>query len=759
MTKAALFSIGLAALLGLPAIVSAQDSAVNLAVNQAVLNQANTIVLRNKLADARVVAQRGDIAGAAKLYQESFTLAQQIGSGIDAETEQAKAGLAFTRLTLARDARSRGDLREADVQIQQVLKADPKNNTAILFKQQNDQLLALNQGRMPDLPTLDRVPQIGKDKIEAGTLVQDGKLLYEMGKYDESESKLNEALKQDPDNKTAYYYLSLNSQAKLARDGAQHTVDTQKRMEHVEKQWILPTPKVNLPVPNSYATNNLIYTGPGRQIIMAKLDRIHLDNIAYDGLPLGEVLRNLSEQAKLRDPERKGINFIINPNADQSGQPVAARVNTGFGGAGGFGGAPGFGAAAPAVDPATGLQAAPGAPEAGATTEALDISTIQVKLNLTDVRLADVLEAICLVADHPIKYSVQDFAVVFQAKGAENPVLLTRTFKVDPNTFYSGLESVGAQSFGSSQSSGGGGGGGGSRGGGGGGGGSSQNNGAVVGVVNAFSGSGGLRNTGTGGGGGGGGSGTGAINPLAAGGGGGGGGNVAGGGGLQYITQVTMASTVSAAARQFFTTLGVNLEAPPGKSVFFNDRSGLLLVRATEQDLDTIERAIQMLNQVAPQVHIKSRFIEVQQTDSKALGLDWMLGQFNMGNNVVGTGGTAPSATVTPSSSNPSGVFPGLLTPTAPNAATDQLLTSGLRNSAPTLATFTGIMTDPNFRVVLHALEQRGGFENLAEPEITTTSGRQTQMRATQVITIIVDMNFQQGTAASIGNGGAGVGQ
>ena len=67
---------------------------------------------------------------------------------------------------------------------------------------------------------------------------------------------------------------------------------------------------------------------------------------------------------------------------------------------------------------------------------------------------------------------------------------------------------------------------------------------------------------------------------------------------------------VSLAARNFFTTLGVNMFPP--KSVFFNDRLGLLFVRATLSDLDTIESAIQALNQVAPEVHIKARFIEVR---------------------------------------------------------------------------------------------------------------------------------------------------
>ena len=92
-----------------------------------------------------------------------------------------------------------------------------------------------------------------------------------------------------------------------------------------------------------------------------------------------------------------------------------------------------------------------------------------------------------------------------------------------------------------------------------------------------------------------------------------------------------------------------------------------------------------------------------------------------------------------------------------PASVNDQLITQGLRNSGPALATITGILTDPNFRVVLKALEQRGGFETLGEPEVVTTSGRQAQMRATSIVTVITDFTFQQGSSPqSAGNGGGG---
>ena len=185
-------------------------------------------------------------------------------------------------------------------------------------------------------------------------------------------------------------------------------------------------------MPNPYAETNLTYTGPGREVIDNKLNRIRLENVSYDGLPLSEVIRQLSEQARLRDPEKKGINFIINPNPDTS---VAVAVEA----------FPGAGGGAAVVNPATGLPEAP-APAAGG--EATPVDQVVIKLNLTDVRLADLLDAIVMVADHPIKYSVLDYGIVFSSKGAETPQLYMRTFKVDPNTFYSGLESVSSASFG-----------------------------------------------------------------------------------------------------------------------------------------------------------------------------------------------------------------------------------------------------------------------------------------------------------------------
>src|ERR1019366_8693396 len=69
------------------------------------------------------------------------------------------------------------------------------------------------------------------------------------------------------------------------------------------------------------------------------------------------------------------------------------------------------------------------------------------------------------------------------------------------------------------------------------------------------------------------------------------------GGGLNFVTKTNNMADVSRAAINYFETLGVDLDPTrnPGKSLFFNDRQGMLIVRASMQDLDIIEAAIQVL--------------------------------------------------------------------------------------------------------------------------------------------------------------------
>ena len=79
MTKAVSLSLGFIFLLASLATLSAQNSATDMAVNEGVIRQANTILLRQKLEAANAAAVRGDLPGAAKDYEDAYTLTRVFG--------------------------------------------------------------------------------------------------------------------------------------------------------------------------------------------------------------------------------------------------------------------------------------------------------------------------------------------------------------------------------------------------------------------------------------------------------------------------------------------------------------------------------------------------------------------------------------------------------------------------------------------------------------------------------------------------------
>ncbi|HEY3863688.1 MAG TPA: hypothetical protein VGO59_17570 [Verrucomicrobiae bacterium] len=719
------------------------ENPVEIANDEAVRRQEATIRLHMKLMDAREAVKRHDLIDASKLYQEAVAQIPytQVGNpAVDVEKREAVAGLDAVRSTLAREALAAGNIAAANSEVDAALKYDPNNEDlrklkAVIAQRQAEQL-----GKVPSPDVLARLPSMERQKIDIATRVQNGKFLYEMGKYADAEAILDQVIKDDPSNRTAPYYLDLIKEARYMDDARKREQSNKSGIGEVEASWIKSEKRKELPVPNSMYNTNLVYTSPGRQRILSKLDAIMFDRVEYpnEGLPLKEVLLKLREETIKRDPDQLGINFIINSTTEQASGLLPAD-NTG---------------AVPAAVPAQTIDIG---------TEA----TIKISPPLLKLTLADVLDAITKVSDKPIRYTIENYAVVFSPKPVETQALYNETFHVNPNTFVQGLENVTAiqlnvplsQSGATGSGAGGGGGGGGAGGGGGQGGG------------------------GAGGAGGGGGGGATIpqvlLAPVSQGGAGGGGAQQGAGGrqiGLDYVTKTNSTLDAHQMVRQYFTLAGVDLTPP--KMIFFNDRLGELLVRATLSDLDIIRQAIEVLNQTPPQVTIEAKFADLTQEDAKGLGFQWFLGNTLLNKGSIGLqGGTAPSFQGQGTAANPSGIFPGPGSQTAGSstftpgpgavaaAPTDNDLTSGLRNvvgsaetALPTLGTLSGIMTDPQFRVAISAIEQRTGSDLLAAPKVTTESGRQAHLAAQDLIYIVTQAEVSETTGAAVGlTGGTGV--
>jgi general secretion pathway protein D len=207
----------------------------------------------------------------------------------------------------------------------------------------------------------------------------------------------------------------------------------------------------------------------------------------------------------------------------------------------------------------------------------------------------------------------------------------------------------------------------------------------------------------------------------------------------------------------YFAAAGVNI-TNYGGTVFFNDRNGILFVRASMADLEIIEEAIEVLNVLPPQVSIEAKFAEVSQQDSRAMGFDTFLGNILMANGAIGgQGGTAPAFIGNSTRANPSGVFPnpplGIPAPSAlVGSTTDGQINNGVEGGGNAIATITGILTNPQFRLVIKALESRSGTDVLTAPRVITVSGRQAQLQVTDNRTIVTGLSSSQQNGG--GNGG-----
>jgi Flp pilus assembly secretin CpaC len=64
------------------------------------------------------------------------------------------------------------------------------------------------------------------------------------------------------------------------------------------------------------------------------------------------------------------------------------------------------------------------------------------------------------------------------------------------------------------------------------------------------------------------------------------------------------------------------------------------------------------------------------------------------------------------------------------------------------LNSFSGILDANSAKTLLQTIESKRGAETLGEPEVTTTSGHQAQMRATAIINVITGFEFNETNSA-----------
>jgi general secretion pathway protein D len=195
-------------------------------------------------------------------------------------------------------------------------------------------------------------------------------------------------------------------------------------------------------------------------------------------------------------------------------------------------------------------------------------------------------------------------------------------------------------------------------------------------------------------------------------------------------------------AKTMLQSMGVSFLG--SASATFWPHSGTLIVRNTQDNLDMVDALVDQANASAPkQVSIESKFVEINQNNLKELGFDWLLGPFSLNGKVFGAGGNTGNG-VPPVNQNGVSNFPfnangvpiGQNPVTSGNRsgnfaisanALDALLVPGLgqvAGVAPSMFGLAGVFTNPQFQVVIRALNQKKGIDLLSAPSVTTKSGQ-----------------------------------
>jgi beta-lactamase regulating signal transducer with metallopeptidase domain len=401
-------------------------------------------------------------------------------------------------------------------------------------------------------------------------------------------------------------------------------------------------------------------SGNGRQEIASKLQSIRLDSVEFDNVPLSEIIVFLGNEAKNRDPQGRGINFLLSANIN----PALTAPTT--------------------IDPSTGLpvQAAP-------APEPVDVGAILIKIkpHLLDVTLQEVLDAIVRVADTRIRYSIENYAVVFSLRTGQEPApLYTRVIRVDPNTFRQGLESVIGVPFGGTP-----------------GGGSGGGGGAGLPVPRVQ------------------------LPPA-----------TSTGGGAAATSGANGGASIQSAIRQFFIALGV--DSFPPSVLYYDETEGTLLVHAPLKDVEVIEAAIGSLNTNAPQMPKPSGgAVETNPpasnhatNSSGAIHNVPVLGDVPLVSRLFRSESGAPSGSNPPPSSPQVSIRARFVTVIEKDLRalgfdwySGKSQASSAAHSQANPQTVTAILSDDRFRADFHRLEQRKGTDILAPPSVTTLSGRE----------------------------------
>ncbi|HIE11795.1 MAG TPA: hypothetical protein EYP62_09285 [Kiritimatiellae bacterium] len=206
--------------------------------------------------------------------------------------------------------------------------------------------------------------------------------------------------------------------------------------------------------------------------------------------------------------------------------------------------------------------------------------------------------------------------------------------------------------------------------------------------------------------------------------------------------------------KEFFERAGVPF--PKGTSITYNPAISHLIVANTPENLEIFERILAQLNVVPRQVEIEAKFVEIAEDRLEELGLEWILTdnwELATKRSAAPVSGRERIQVDADTAGFTKGLrFFGWDRTTATISPASAVTRSLTRSALGNILSISTILTNPEVRMILHALSQRGAADLLSAPRVTTRSGVNAQIQVVREIIYPTEFEVTQPTIQSEGN-------
>ena len=242
-------------------------------------------------------------------------------------------------------------------------------------------------------------------------------------------------------------------------------------------------------------------------------------------------------------------------------------------------------------------------------------------------------------------------------------------------------------------------------------------------------------------------------------------------------------------AKASLIDMGVNF--PTGATAKYSPVTGVLTVTNTDDELDTVEEAINKFRQDMPKmVKVSAKFVEISQSNEEELSFDWVINPFSISDSgktyLGGVNGASslPNRTLSDFVSSGGNAFannggnaqwpisPGVGTTSATDTITNGLMTGGLRSGsgaitsgalqnlitsgsagasatsavAPGVMSLSGIYNSGSYQMIMRGLSQKKGVDVMSAPSLVI-SGDEPMDYAPAPDQLASDQNDETGCA------------